>query len=66
MFLPFFQKQSYYLRQTVGGIDMNREIAIYIAGKARAPPVFDFCPMRIKNQKFGGEINEQTLYTECL
>ncbi|MDR1629534.1 MAG: hypothetical protein LBS36_04895 [Oscillospiraceae bacterium] len=49
MFLSFFQKQSYYLRQTMGEIDMKREITVYIAGKARAPPVFDFCPQA--NQK---------------
>jgi len=49
MFWPLFQKQSYYLRQTIGEIEMI--IAFYIAEKARAPPVFDFCPKQNKNQK---------------
>ena len=38
MFLPFFEKQSYYLCQVLGEIDMDDRIIAYIAAKARAPP----------------------------
>lgn len=65
MFLPLFQKQSYYPRQTIGEIEMM----IYITGKARAPPpIFDSPPQsKIKNLEEKSMSNTCTLsvYNTC-